>query len=51
MSCGSITYGSVAYGSVACGYIIYGYTVCRSVGPINIPLDNRVIAIRFYNML
>ena len=43
--------GFVACGYMVCGCIVCGYTVYGSVGPISVPLDNRVIAIRSYNML
>ena len=54
--CGSVACGYIVCGFIACGYIAYryivcGYTVCRSVGPVGIPLNNRVIAIRSYNIL
>ena len=51
MGCGSIAYGFEVCGSVVYGYMVYRYIVYGSISPISIPLDNRVIAIRSYNIL
>ena len=46
MGCGSVVYGFKAY-----RYMVYGYIGYRSIGLVSISLDNRVIVIKFYNML
>ena len=49
--CGSVACGYMVYGFVACGYVACGYMVCGSIGPVGVPPDNRVIAVRSYNIL
>ena len=44
MGCGSIAYESIVYGYMGCGYTVCRYIGCGLVGPINIPLDNGVVA-------
>ena len=46
MGCGFIAYKSKAYKYMVCGYIDY-----KSIGPVSVPLDNRVIVIRSCNIL
>ena len=53
IACGYMACGCGACGPVACGYACRacGYVGCGSVGPISVPLDNGVIAVRSYNIL
>ena len=43
MGCKSIACGFKAYRYMGCKYMVCGYVNCRFVGPVGVPLNNRVI--------